>query len=181
MSKYLRRVPASSFGDWGKFCNEIESVVKKVGVIPHENKSQERDLYCSEEHFSTISEDRAHADTSYKLNFNVGLTKGLSVYLEELFPGSLIAATGNFYYPPGGYMGWHTNSNFPYKRIYISWSDGKSYFGYRDPETKEFVKDWDNAGVTVREFDCSDDPKDMLWHTVWSDANRYSFGFRIVK
>lgn len=47
-------------------------------------------------------------------------------------PGILIR--GAYYYPPGGGMGWHTNSDDPGWRAYVTWIDrpGGSFMGTRD-------------------------------------------------
>lgn len=86
---------------------------------------------------------------------------------------------GHFWYPPTSYMGWHTNSNAPGWRMYVTYCDeaGKSYFRYRDPRTHEIVTSHDRTW-TVRLFKVSAD--DLMWHSIYSDTNRYSFGYRIV-
>ena len=87
---------------------------------------------------------------------------------------------GHFWYPPGSYMGWHTNSNAPGWRMYVTHCDepGKSFFRYRDPRSREIVTSSDRRW-TVRLFKVSAD--DLMWHAVYSDTNRYSFGYRIVE
>lgn len=87
--------------------------------------------------------------------------------------------SGHFWYPPGGYMGWHTNSESPGWRLYISHTDEaeKSYFRYRHPETEQIITTMDNEW-DVRLFYVSNDRP--LWHTVYSDTNRFSLGYRLV-
>jgi hypothetical protein len=87
---------------------------------------------------------------------------------------------GHFWYPPGGYMGWHTNSNAPGWRMYVTCCDepGKSFFRYRDPKSREIVTSYDRRW-TVRLFKVSSG--DLMWHSIYSDTNRYSFGYRIVE
>ena len=43
---------------------------------------------------------------------------------------------GQFYYPPTGFMGWHTNVGAPGERFYVTWAseDNKSFFRYYDDE-----------------------------------------------
>ena len=54
-------------------------------------------------------------------------------------------------YPKGGYMGWHHNANAPGYNILLSWSkDGKGYFRYQDPQTKEIVTMQDTPGWTCK-------------------------------
>ncbi len=87
---------------------------------------------------------------------------------------------GHFWYPPGSYMGWHTNSNAPGWRMYVTYCDdpGKSFFRYRDPRSHEIATSYDRRW-TVRLFKVS--ANDLMWHSIYSDTNRYSFGYRIVE
>ena len=47
--------------------------------------------------------------------------------------------SGAFWYPPTGYMGWHSNADHEAYRMYAAWSEEghKSFFRYRDPNTKQ--------------------------------------------
>ena len=91
-----------------------------------------------------------------------------------------LVASGNFIYPPTGYMGWHTNYKCPCKRLYITYAseDKKSFFRYRDPETKEIITDYDDKGITIRQFYVLRKPP-YFWHCVGSDCIRISLGYRI--
>jgi len=87
-----------------------------------------------------------------------------------------ITCSGHLWYPPGGYMGWHTNSGAPGWRMYISYAEepGKSFFRYRDPVTHDIVTSWDERW-NVRLFEIRADIP--LWHAVYSDTQRFSFGY----
>ena len=91
-----------------------------------------------------------------------------------------VISGGYIIYPPTGYLGWHTNYNVPCKRLYITYAseDKKSFFRYRHPETKEIITDYDDIGITIREFNVFDKPP-YFWHCVGSDCVRISFGYRI--
>ena len=90
-----------------------------------------------------------------------------------------IAVTGHFMYPPGGYMGWHTNHRNPGWRVYVNFAEqpGKSFFRYRDPETDRIVTSVDGIW-NLRLFQIS--PELPLWHAVYSDTYRHSFGYLII-
>ena len=80
-----------------------------------------------------------------------------------------------------GFMGWHTNNNAPYTRMYMNYvtEADKSYFKYRDPNTEEMVKSYDKKGWQIRMFDiCRRKP---LWHCVYAETPRISLGLRICK
>ena len=99
--------------------------------------------------------------------------------LEEKYK-SKVTRRGTFYYPPTGYMGWHTNCDAPGERFYISWAseDKKSFFRYYDYENDEIITDYDSKGITVRQFNIPDRAP-HLWHCVGSECDRLSIGFRV--
>ena len=86
--------------------------------------------------------------------------------------------TGHFWYPPGGYMGWHTNNRNPGWRFYISYVDkpGNSFFRYRDPISGEVITSYDKQW-NFRLFKVSLDKS--LWHAVYSNTHRFSIGYTI--
>ena len=91
-----------------------------------------------------------------------------------------IRSSGFFLYPPGGYMGWHTNWQNPGWRLYVNYAEkpGKSFFRYRDPETHEIVTSPDRE-LNFRLFRVSSGKP--FWHTVYSDTFRYSLGYKISR
>ncbi|HEY7530217.1 MAG TPA: hypothetical protein VIC56_06035 [Gemmatimonadota bacterium] len=87
-----------------------------------------------------------------------------------------VTTSGHFWYPPGGYMAWHTNSGRPGWRMYVVWTDdpGRSFFRYRDPRTGAIVTSFD-TGFDVRLFEIRADRP--LWHAIRSDTHRFSLGY----
>ncbi len=100
-----------------------------------------------------------------------------SLFEEDEFS---IGVTGHFWYPPGGYMGWHTNHRNPGWRVYVNYAEqpGRSFFRYRDPETDRIVTSVDDVW-NLRLFRVSSEVP--LWHAVYSDTHRHSFGYRITR
>ena len=101
--------------------------------------------------------------------------------IQELFRDSKkleVRNSGHFWYPPGGYMGWHTNQRGPGWRLYINLAEepNKSYFRYRDPGTGEIITAMDRRW-NFRLFRI--DRKHPLWHAIYSDTNRFSIGYII--
>jgi len=90
-----------------------------------------------------------------------------------------VEVSGHFWYPPGSYMGWHTNRRVPGWRAYLTYAEepGQSYFRYRDPSDGAVVTSWD-TGWDLRVFHVGG-PR-PFWHAVYSGTNRYSFGYRLV-
>ena len=89
-----------------------------------------------------------------------------------------VANSGHFWYPPGAYMAWHTNSGAPGWRMYISHAEqpGKSFFRYRDADTNEIITSMDDEW-NVRIFEIRSGK--LLWHAVYSETNRFSLGYMI--
>lgn len=87
--------------------------------------------------------------------------------------------SGHFWYLPGSHMAWHTNNKAPGWRVYLTHATeaGRSFFRYRDPTTGEIVTTLDNRW-DLRIFRV--DPAQSLWHAVYSETDRFSFGYAII-
>lgn len=114
----------------------------------------------------------------------IELSKKVMSSLEEATGLTMQLPRGNFLYPKGGYMGWHTNSDVPGLRVYMVYSpmENNSYFKYvdrTDLDNPKIVTDWDDKGWTVRAFYPSGLPINYLWHCIYSNeaAPRISFGY----
>lgn len=105
------------------------------------------------------------------------LNRNLIRFLAEMFPGYSIMPSGHFLYPPGGYMSWHTNSDMPCERLYIAVVDEINRSCFKYIENYRIVEDWDDNEIVVRKFSCSE--QTPFWHAVYSECNRYSFGYRL--
>jgi len=101
--------------------------------------------------------------------------------IKKLFGGGenlFIEVSGHFWYPSGGFMGWHTNLRKPGWRMYVNYceDEGKSFFRYRDPDSKEIMTCSDKIW-NFRLFKIV--PEKPFWHCVYSDTNRFSLGYKI--
>jgi hypothetical protein len=75
--------------------------------------------------------------------------KAVAEKIKHRFPSQeklAFSDSGYFWYPPGAYMAWHTNSGAPGWRLYVSYAEepGKSFFRYRDPDTHEIITSVDD-------------------------------------
>jgi len=164
-------------------CREFENkLLDNLSRIQKSENSLDKEIarnYTSYENWQTLSTtDSPVAKHKNLINFKAqDLNRNLIRFLLEMFPNHSINPSGHFLYPPGGYMSWHTNSDFPSSRVYITVVDqvNKSCFKYIKNES--MVEDWDNEPIVIRQFFCSD--QDLFWHAVYSECNRYSFGYRI--
>lgn len=89
-----------------------------------------------------------------------------------------LAPTGQYWYPPGAHMGWHTNSRFPGWRLYITHAPrpDRSFFRYRHPVDGS-VRTSIDADWSLRLFRVS--VEQPLWHCVRAEADRFSLGYLI--
>lgn len=86
-------------------------------------------------------------------------------------------------YPKGGYMGWHHNANAPGYNILLSWSkEGKGYFRYQDPITKEIVTMQDTPGWTCKAgyYGPWNEKDRIVWHCANAEhEERFTLGYII--
>lgn len=86
-------------------------------------------------------------------------------------------------YPQGGYMGWHHNANAAGYNILMSWSkEGKGYFRYQDPITKELVTMNDSPGWTCKigYYGPWHEPDRIYWHCASAEhEERMTLGYII--
>ena len=77
------------------------------------------------------------------------------------------------YYPPGGFVGWHTNQNNSGYQFIFSWSEkGDGYFQYYDKQKKEIVKLPDQAGWNARYYHFGQAEEDHCWHSAYTNVPR---------
>ncbi len=94
--------------------------------------------------------------------------------------GCEVKHCGFFWYPYRGFSGWHTNSNLAGERIYLVWSQeaGRSFFRYRDPQSRKIITHWHPSGWEIIRFGVV--AERQFWHCVGSYTNRVSIGFRVL-
>ena len=110
------------------------------------------------------------------------LDQAMATLLRGVFdaPGKLyFTESGHFWYPPQSFMSWHTNSRVPGWRAYLSYGEdpGESFFRYRDTDSGRIVTLKD-SGWNLRVFMLS--ANRPLWHAVYSNTNRFSFGYLVT-
>lgn len=77
------------------------------------------------------------------------------------------------YYPPGGFVGWHTNQNNSGWQFIFSWSEkGDGYFQYYDKQKEEIVKLPDKSGWQARHYHFGEDEQDHCWHSAYTNVPR---------
>jgi len=91
------------------------------------------------------------------------------VILEDLIQDVVIPNMQLVYYPPNGYMNWHTNSNNPSTRIYLVRSTDT-------PESKMKFKDKVIEDKPFWSFNIFEVGKNT-WHCIDAKTERLSLGF----
>jgi len=131
--------------------------------------------HISYDKFLELSSKKPILDTNESKNLFNGSEAGMDHHINEIKNVLKIKyqvrvdLRGTFYYPPTGFMGWHTNVGSPGERFYVTWAseDNKSFFRY-----------YDDKGLTVRRFTIPTG-KPYFWHCVGSECDRFSFGFLV--
>ena len=86
--------------------------------------------------------------------------------------------TNGMVYGAGSYLDWHTDTHNVGTRIYYTYTKGESIFKYRDVDTGVITAITDPTGWVARKFDITPRTK-PLWHSVWTEKQRFSFGFKV--
>lgn len=100
----------------------------------------------------------------------------LKAWVEQQFPNYTFSKSNAIVYPPGGYLGWHTNANHTGLRLYLHWIEdlGQSSFKYWDGS--QVVDDVENEKCFIRIFNVTD-MTNPIWHCVYTNTWRVSVGF----
>ena len=160
---------------------EFEHAISRaVSLIPpYINQDSTLARYTSDVYFSEVKNSDIPISKCKNLKeFTPSIAVPIIRFLAELYPGCSIMPTGYFLYPITGYMSWHTNSDTIGKRVYITYVDQINKSGFKYFDGSEIVNSVDTEEITVRAFDI--EKEKPLWHAVYSNCNRYSFGFRVV-
>ena len=109
--------------------------------------------------------------------FSRGSSNKLLHIIKEKYPAKTIYSSGHFYYPPTGFMGWHTNCGTPDDHLYITYVEkgGESFFRYKEGD--RIITSYDEEGLNIRSFSLSG-TRPYFWHCVGSNCDRFSFGYR---
>jgi len=137
-------------------------------------KLSERKLNHLKEKFTDVEFAKMVGDENqnrWKYRKNRPEINELFKYLEDT-DKKRYKPSGLFFTPPGGYCGWHTNSDNPGHRMYLVWAeeDNKSFFKWKDPNTGEIITKWEKKGWNVNKFEAP------MWHCLGSWTNRISIG-----
>jgi hypothetical protein len=84
------------------------------------------------------------------------------------------------YYPPGGFVCWHTNYDASAYQVLFTWSDGNGYFRYYDKANDEIVTIPDVKGWQCRHyyFGPENEPENHCWHSAYAGGERITLAYK---
>ena len=159
---------------------ELETIKKLIdaGLIREQNFTTPEQSSRNQMSFSPIAFSNR---ISYPRTFLEDLTYRIACVLKKHYNAEVVRCRGIFYYPPYAECYWHTNSDVPGKRVYLTWAedDDKSFFKYYDNTTEKIVTKYDKKGWNINEFDIPEEG--YFWHYIATkDTKRKSLGFIII-
>ena len=153
----------------------------------------EGEQYCQSSHlWNIISRQDDHIgfpEEGYGFQVSHGAKERPDIFepLKDLTKNRLVSHFGansnslTSYYPPKGFVGWHTNWNAFGWQMIITWSEsGDGYFSYYDKKKDEIVTEYDVKGWQARwyRFGRKDEPEHHCWHTAWTECPRFTLAFK---
>ena len=164
---------------------KIQKIIEPYvnSIISKQNYVSDWQYYISEEYLlNCFGKDipKNIDNNIFRLYGYVAMHDQLIDVVEKCYPDYEVIRSGDFHYPKTGYMGWHTNHDNPLERVYITYAteERKSFFRYF--ENGKIITDYDNKGITVRQFKVTGKPP-YFWHCVGSECDRLSFGYTLNK
>ena len=153
------------------------------------------EYYCSEEYLQQVmatgQEHSGFPEEHVSMPINRMAQKNPEVFAEirnEMryeFASEIGAHTSALtnYYPPGGFVGWHTNWNANAYQVLFTWSEtGDGYFKYWDLEKQEIVHIQDTKGWACRHyyFGHRGEPDKHCWHAAYAGCPRITLAYKFV-
>ena len=87
------------------------------------------------------------------------------------------------YYPPGGFVGWHTNYDANAYQVLFTWSEtGDGYFEYYDKKTDKITRIQDVPGWQCRHYYFGAEHEEDLhcWHAAYAGCQRITLAYKFV-
>jgi hypothetical protein len=175
------------------FLEHRELMTELSDNLQHDVPVEEWENFCKEDYLhEMIATGVDHAgfpETGYGFQVAQGVRQRPDVFtpLKDWTKNQLPMMFGarsnslTSYYPPNGFVGWHTNWNASAYQIIITWSEnGDGYFSYYDKETDTIITEQDVKGWQARwyRFGRYDEPQHHCWHTAWTNSPRFTLAFK---
>lgn len=110
---------------------------------------------------------------------------GLNNYVRYDLAAELGAAANALFsfYPPKGFIGWHTNWNAYSYQVLFTWSEtGDGYFSYYDVPNDEVIIVPDKKGWSAKTyfFAPKEDTQNHCWHTAYTECDRMTLCYKFT-
>ena len=183
------------------YTNMLDNLIDDFYSLDYDNMDYNRirgdldngEYYCSREYLNDIM-SRSHdgyPDAFYSTSISHALEKNPSSwkefyeYYKYEFPPEIGAKHNALlnYYPPGGFIGWHTNWNASAYQMLFTYSlKGDGYFNYLDNKTNEIVTIPDKKGWQCRwfHFGKENDPENHCWHSAYTSCDRFTMAVKFT-
>ena len=163
------------------------------GAPEFDELSEGNEKYCQPEHlWKLMQKGEEHVgfpEEGYGFQISMGVTEYPEIFrpLHDWTKNELVRVFGannnslTSYYPPKGFVGWHTNWNAFGYQIILTWSEsGDGYFQYYDMQKEEIVRHDDVKGWQARwyRFGRIDEPEHHCWHSAWTNCPRFTLAFK---
>ena len=167
--KYRTWSPENARTNGIYYCNEDNLAFQKALGNKHSG--------YPEQHYSQPVSNMAELDPDK--------WKDIEGTVKRKFPAVLGAHSSALfnYYPPGGFVGWHTNWNANAYQFLFTWSEtGEGFFKYFDNEKQSIVTIEDVPGWQCRwyYFGRQDEPEHHCWHSAYAGCDRITLAYKIV-
>lgn len=162
----------------------------KYYAFSSEEDKEKGEYYCSEEYLRNVSlkgdlvgaPDKHFAQPIAKM---VRVDEKWKPFMEKVkfqFAAEIGAHTSALlsYYPPGGFVNWHTNYDATAYQVLFTWSDGNGYFRYYDKAKDEIVHIPDVVGWQCRHyyFGPENEPENHCWHAAYAGGERITLAYK---
>lgn len=170
-----------------ELCTELSSNLQGTDPTPNwERFCQEKYLH---EMISKGEDHRGFPETGYGFQVSRGsserpdIFEPLKKWIKTELPMRFGARSNSLasYYPPMGFVGWHTNWNASAYQMILTWSeDGDGYFSYYDRKSDTIITQPDVKGWQARwyRFGRIDEPQHHCWHAAWTNCSRVTLAFK---
>ena len=175
----------NGFLDWFKSID--------TNLIKLNGKPDTDEYYTSEEYFELVNKPDhvGFPEEGYGFQVSKGAKERPDIFeplklwtkneLVRIFGANNNSLTS--YYPPKGFVGWHTNYDATAYQVLFTWSKtGNGYFKYYDKEKDEIVTIQDVPGWQCRHyyFGPEDEPHNHCWHSAYAGDERITLAYKFV-
>lgn len=167
-------------------------VIEQIKTVAPADAIDNGEYYCSSDYLKKVliaKDDHVGFPVEYyslpldRLGKHDPAFHDVQHYVKRVHPTEIGAGSNALYsyYPPKGFVGWHTNWNANAYQILFTWSKtGDGYFQYYDLKTEKVVRINDKPGWQCRHyyFGRKDEPDHHCWHSAYTNCERITIAVK---